>query len=74
MSRGELTFLLRSPTHGAPQETKTSFSEGLGEGSSKGGRRTTHNFFSGGGEGTRARVCGAVRPRVQERDPFDPKP
>ena len=31
-------------------------------------------FFSGGGEGARARVCGAVRPRVQERDPFDPKP
>ena len=45
--------------------------EGLGEGSRKGGRRI---FFSGGGEGTRARVCGAVRPRVQERDPFDPKP
>ena len=47
------------------------WSEGLGEGSSKQG---WENFFSGGGEGARARVCGAVRPRVQERDPFDPKP
>ena len=43
---------------------------GGGGQASKGGRI----FFAGGGEGARARVCGAVRPRVQERDPFDPKP
>ena len=47
------------------------WSEGLGEGVKQ---ARVGEFFSGGGEGARARVCGAVRPRVQERDPFDPKP